>query len=67
VDIDDLARLAEGMAGVRCTAPEGLAEWRYQGRLVARQLDDVLPELRQEAVRRDQRAVRGAMKDSLAT
>jgi hypothetical protein len=41
VDIDDVARLAEGLAGVRRTAPEGLAEWRYQGRLVARQLDDV--------------------------
>jgi len=29
------------LAGVRCTAPKGLAEWRYHGRLVARQLDDV--------------------------
>jgi hypothetical protein len=28
------------MAGVRRSAPDGLAEWRYQGRLVARQLDD---------------------------
>jgi hypothetical protein len=26
---------------VRRTAPHGLAEWRYHGRLVARQLDDV--------------------------
>jgi hypothetical protein len=25
---------------VRHTAPRGLAEWRYHGRLVARQLDD---------------------------
>jgi hypothetical protein len=40
VDIGDLARLAEGMAGVRRTARKGLAEWRYHGRLVARQLDD---------------------------
>jgi len=40
VDIDDVARLAEGLAGVRRTAPEGLAAWRYHGRLVARQLDD---------------------------
>ena len=39
MDIDDVARLAEGLAGVRRTAPEGLAEWRYHGRLVARQLD----------------------------
>ena len=41
MDIDDLARLAGGLADVRCTVPEGLAEWRYHGRLVARQLDDV--------------------------
>jgi hypothetical protein len=40
VDIADLARLAEAMPGVRRTAREGLAEWRYHGRLVARQLDD---------------------------
>jgi len=41
VDVDDVGRLAEALAGVRRTAPEGLAEWRYHGRLVARQLDDV--------------------------
>jgi hypothetical protein len=41
VEIDDVARLAEALAGVRHTAREGLAEWRYHGRLVARQLDDV--------------------------
>jgi hypothetical protein len=40
VEIGDLARLAEALAGVRRTAREGLAEWRYHGRLVARQLDD---------------------------
>jgi hypothetical protein len=40
VEISDLARLADALAGVRRTAPEGLAEWRYHGRLVARQLDD---------------------------
>ncbi len=34
-DIDDVARLAEALAGVRRTAPKGLAEWRYHGRLVA--------------------------------
>jgi hypothetical protein len=41
MEIDDVARLAEGLVGVRRTAPQGLAEWRYHGRLVARQLDDV--------------------------
>ena len=40
MEIDDVARLAEALAGVRCTAPDGLAEWRYHGRLVARQHDD---------------------------
>jgi hypothetical protein len=39
MQMDDVARLAEELAGVRRTAPEGLAEWRYHGRLVARQLD----------------------------
>jgi hypothetical protein len=40
VEIDEVARLAEDLAGVRRTARNGLAEWRYHGRLVARQLDD---------------------------
>ncbi len=35
-----MARLAQDLAGVRCTARDGLAQWRYHGRLVARQLDD---------------------------
>ena len=34
-----MGRLAEALAGVRRTAPGGLAEWRYHGRMVARQLD----------------------------
>jgi len=40
VDIDDVAQVTEGLAGVRRTASEGRAGWRYHGRLVARQLDD---------------------------
>jgi hypothetical protein len=40
VEMGDVARLAEALAGVRLTAQQGLAEWRYHGRLVARQLDD---------------------------
>ena len=39
MEIDDVAGLAEALAGVRRTASEGLAQWRYHGRLVARQLD----------------------------
>ena len=40
MEIDDVTRLAGALAGVRCTTPGGLAEWRYHGRMVARQLDD---------------------------
>jgi hypothetical protein len=29
--MDDVARLAEGLAGVRPAARQGLAEWRHQG------------------------------------
>ena len=38
--IDEVARVAAALKGVRYTAPAGLAQWRYHGRLVARQLDD---------------------------
>ena len=41
MEIDDVARLAEDLAGVRRTARNGLTEWRYHGRLVAHQLDDM--------------------------
>jgi hypothetical protein len=40
VDIDDVTRLAGALPGVRRGSREGLADWRYHGRLVARQLDD---------------------------
>ena len=53
MDMDDMARLADGLAGVRCTARQGLAEWRYHGRLVARQLDDVHLVIRAEFGYRD--------------
>ncbi|HVC21858.1 MAG TPA: hypothetical protein VNH82_00225 [Candidatus Dormibacteraeota bacterium] len=35
----DVTRVTEALLGVRFTAPAGLAQWRYHGRLVARQLD----------------------------
>ena len=38
--IDQVADVAAALAGVRRTARAGLAQWRYHGRLVARQLDD---------------------------
>jgi hypothetical protein len=40
VEIDQVDLLAGALPGVRRTAREGRAEWRYHGRLVARQLDD---------------------------
>ena len=40
LQIHEVARLAEALAGVRRTTADGLAQWRYHGRLVARQLDD---------------------------
>ena len=36
----DLSRLAAQLDGVAERRREGLLEWRYRGRLVARQLDD---------------------------
>jgi hypothetical protein len=39
VELDDVAGIAEALPGVRRTERQGLAEWRYHGRLVARQLD----------------------------
>jgi len=40
LQISEVARLAEALAGVRRATANGLAQWRYHGRLVARQLDD---------------------------
>jgi hypothetical protein len=40
VEISEIARLTEALAGVRHSRPDGPAEWRYHGRLIARQLDD---------------------------
>src|SRR5262249_28532649 len=36
----DVSRLAAQLNGVRERRRDGLLDWRYQGRLVARQLDD---------------------------
>jgi hypothetical protein len=40
VEVDELVRLAEALGGVRRGVRDGLAEWRYHGRIVARQLDE---------------------------
>ena len=38
--LGDVSRLAAQLAGVAERSRDGLLEWRYHGRLVARQLDD---------------------------
>lgn len=38
MDITDVDRLAASLEGVRRSTSDGLAEWRYRGRLVAREL-----------------------------
>jgi hypothetical protein len=40
VDLRDLSRIAAELDGVSESRRGGLLEWRYHGRLVARQLDD---------------------------
>lgn len=40
VQLSDVDRLTQALAGVRRTTTDGLAQWRYHGRLIARQLDD---------------------------
>lgn len=52
--ISDVARLAEALAGVRRTTADGLAQWRYHGRLVARQLDDARVVIRADFDYRDE-------------
>ncbi|MGA7987453.1 MAG: hypothetical protein WCB51_03530 [Candidatus Dormiibacterota bacterium] len=53
MDIGDVARMAEAMAGARRSEPKGLPEWRYHGRLVARQLDATHVVIRAEFAHRD--------------
>ena len=40
VEIGEVDRRAGALAGVRRTTAAGLAQWRYHGRLVARELDE---------------------------
>lgn len=40
MNVEDVARLAEDLPGVRAGVREGSTEWRYHGRIVARLLDD---------------------------
>jgi len=40
MEMDAVDSLATALEGVRRTTSQGLAQWRYRGRLVARQLTD---------------------------
>jgi hypothetical protein len=40
VTLADLSRLTAQLSGISESRREGLLDWRYRGRLVARQLDD---------------------------
>ncbi len=40
LEISEVDRLAGALAGVRRSTADGLAQWRYHGRLIARQIDD---------------------------
>lgn len=51
--INEVGRLAEAMPGVRRSAQAGLTQWRYQGRLVARQLDGTHVVIRADFDHRD--------------
>lgn len=48
MDVDDISRVTSRLESVRETTKDGLVEWRYRGRLVARQLDDVQVVIRAE-------------------
>ena len=54
MELSDLAELAQGLTGVRATQSAGLTHWRYDGRLVARQLDDSHVVIRADFEYRDQ-------------
>jgi hypothetical protein len=53
VQIDEIAGRAEALEGVRRSTAGGLAQWRYHGRVVARQLDDVHVVIRADFEYRD--------------
>jgi hypothetical protein len=54
LQIGEVDRLAGALAGVRRTTAGGLAQWRYHGRLIARQLDEARLVIRADFDYRDQ-------------
>ena len=53
VKIGEVDRLAGALAGVRRTSAAGLVQWRYHGRLVARELDETHVVIRADFEYRD--------------
>lgn len=60
--IDDIDALTESLDGVRRSTKDGLAQWRYHGRLVARQLGDGEVVIRSDFGHRD-----GLLRDDPST
>ena len=54
LQIGEVDRLAGALPGVRRTVAGGLAQWRYHGRLIARQLDEAHLVIRADFDYRDQ-------------
>ena len=54
MEISELAESAKGLTGVRATRSAGLAQWRYDRRLVARQLEGSHVVIRADFEYRDQ-------------
>jgi hypothetical protein len=52
--VEEVDRLATELGGVRRSRSQGRLQWRYQGRLVARQLDEEHPVIRADFDYRDQ-------------
>ena len=53
LEISEVDRLAGALVGVRRSAADGPAQWRYHGRLVARQIDDAHLVIRADSDYRD--------------
>jgi hypothetical protein len=51
--LEEVSSVAASLSGVRRTVAGGLAQWRFHGRLVARQLDDSHIVIRTEFEPRD--------------
>jgi hypothetical protein len=66
VTIDEVDELAGALEGLRRTVRDGLVQWRYHGRLVARQLDETSIVLRSELPARDARCRRSPQTFSVA-